>query len=156
MNQEKPNFSSCSEDVFVAATNLSDPTQTDLQEINIEILNETHNSTSRGSIMPRNAAKGSVQSPADRDTPTTQPGLALGSLPIDLKKIGSVRDSGFLDDEDALSSRGSELTTSRKTPSKHLNGANKAYETVSEDAPTPSDLISRKMKSKTRAHQCFC
>lgn len=127
------------DDVFVASTSVNDPTATDLQEINIEMLNESQHPASRSTGGARNILKPSAQSPADRDTPNTG-----GPMHIDLKKVGNVRDSGFLDDEDGMSSRGSELTTSRKTPSKPV----KQYETVSEDAPTPNDLVSRKLKSK--------
>lgn len=117
---------------------MNDLSPTDLQEINIEMLNDSQHPTSR-TTAARNVLKPSVQSPPDRDTPNTN-----GAMQIDLKKVGNVRDSGFLDDEDGMSSRGSELTTSRKTPSKAV----KQYEPVSEDAPTPNDLISRKLKSK--------
>lgn len=103
------------------------------------MLNDSQHPTSRSTAV-RNVLKPSIPSPPDRDTPNT----TTGPMHIDLKKVGNVRDSGFLDDEDGMSSRGSELTTSRKTPSKPV----KQYETVSEDAPTPNDLISRKLKSK--------
>jgi hypothetical protein len=77
------------------------------------------------------------QSPIDHDTSITQ----TGPMIIDIKKTANIRDSGFLDDEDGVSSRASALTTSRV-----IN--NKQNEMVSEDAPTPNDLISRKLKSK--------
>lgn len=108
------------------------------------MLNDTLPSTSRNTGPIRNAIKGSLQSPPDRDTPNTQ----AGTITVDVKKTTSVRDSGFLDDEDGLSGRDSELTTSRKTPSRPSNNNNKQYETVSEDAPTPNDLIGRRMRSK--------
>ena len=65
----------------------------------------------------------------------------------------TVRDSGFLDDEDGLSGRDSELTTSRKTPSRHpnninINLPNKQYQALSENASTPNDSAARKYKSK--------
>ena len=124
---------------------MTDISPTDLQEINIEMLNETQPSTSRNAGPIRNHLKPSLQSPPDRDTPNTQP----GTISVDMKKMTNVRDSGFLDDEDGLSGRDSELTTSRKTPSRPSNNANRQYETVSEDAPTPNDLIGRRMKSKS-------
>jgi len=107
--------------------------------------NETQTSTSRNTGFIRNQLKHNLQSPPDRDTPNNQ----TGTIGADLKKMVHVRDSGFLDDEDGLSGRDSELTTSRKTPSRPSNN-NKQYETVSEDAPTPNDLIGRKLKSKIR------
>lgn len=132
------------DDVFVASTHVAEISSTDLQEINIEMLNDTLPSTSRNTGPIRNPVKGSLQSPPDRDTPNTQ----AGAITMDAKKTTSVRDSGFLDDEDGLSGRDSELTTSRKTPSRPSNNTNRQYETVSEDAPTPNDLIGRRMKSK--------
>jgi hypothetical protein len=106
-------------------------------------------STSRNTGLIRNQLKQNLQSPPDRDTPNNQ----TGTIGADLKKMVHVRDSGFLDDEDGLSGRDSELTTSRKTPSRPSN--NKQYETVSEDAPTPNDLIARKLKSKIRKNSSF-
>jgi hypothetical protein len=134
------------DDVFVASTNVADPSPTDLQEINIEMLNDTQHSTSRNTgVISRNHVKQNLQSSPDRDTPSTQ----IGPITVDLKRMVNVRDSGFLDDEDGLSGRDSELTTSRKTPSRPANNNNnKQYETVSEDAPTPNDLIGRKLKSR--------
>jgi hypothetical protein len=109
------------------------------------MFNDTQFSTSRNTGGNRNQLKQNLQSPPDRDTPNTQ----TGTITVDLKKMVNVRDSGFLDDEDGLSGRDSELTTSRKTPSRPSNNNNnKQYETVSEDAPTPNDLIGRKLKSK--------
>jgi hypothetical protein len=136
------------DDVFVASTSVSDLPPTDLQEINIEMLNESH-STSRGPVPDRSPMKFSDQSPPDHDTPNARTGAAAaGVMHLDFKKMASVRDSGFLDDEDGLSSRGSELTTSRKTPSKPWNISTKQTETVSEDTPTPNDLIGRRLKSE--------
>ena len=135
--------------MFVASTSVNDLSPTDLQEINIEMLNESH-STSRGPLPDRSPMKFSDQSPPDHDTPNARTGAAAaaGLMHLDFKKMASVRDSGFLDDEDGLSSRGSELTTSRKTPSKPWNISTKQTETVSEDTPTPNDLIARRLKSK--------
>lgn len=133
------------DDVFVASTNVTDISPTDLQEINIEMLNETQPSTSRNAGPIRNQLKPRLQSPPDRDTPNAH----TGAITVDMKKMANVRDSGFLDDEDGLSGRDSELTTSRKTPSRPSNNTHRQYETVSEDAPTPNDLIGRRMKSKT-------
>ena len=133
-----------SDDVFVASTQVTDLSPADLQEINIEMLNDTQPSTSRNAGLIRNQLKQNLVSPPDRDTPNTQ----TGGMSVDLKKMAGVRDSGFLDDEDGLSGRDSELTTSRKTPSRPVN--NKQYETVSEDAPTPNDLIGRRLKSKSK------
>jgi hypothetical protein len=124
---------------------VNDLSPTDLQDINLEMTSEPPTSRNTGFI--RNQIKQNVQSPPDRDTPNNQTGTSGG----DLKKMAQVRDSGFLDDEDGLSGRDSELTTSRKTPSRPSN--NKQYETASEDAPTPNDLIARKLKSKIR--KCF-
>jgi hypothetical protein len=146
------NSHSYTDDVFVASTNVTDLSPTDLQEINIEMFNDAQHSTSRNTGVSRNHVKQNMHSPADRDTPNTQ----TGPISIDSKRIVNVRDSGFLDDEDGLSGRDSELTTSRKTPSRPLNNNNnnnnKQYETVSEDAPTPNDLIGRKLKSKRNLH----
>ncbi len=110
------------------------------------MFNDTQFSTSRNIGANKNQLKQNLQSPPDHDTPNTQ----TGTITVDLKKMVNVRDSGFLDDEDGLSGRDSELTTSRKTPSRpsNNNNNNKQYETVSEDAPTPNDLIGRKLKSK--------
>ncbi len=58
-----------------------------------------------------------------------------------MKKTVHIRDSGFLDDEDGISGRDSGLASTRV-------GNNKQNEPVSEDAPTPTDLISRKLKSR--------
>ncbi|CAF1528528.1 unnamed protein product [Rotaria magnacalcarata] len=148
------------DDVFVASTSIADPSQTDLQEINIEMLNDTQNSTSRNVGLGKNQLKQNVQIPTDRDTPNTQ----TGAINVDLKKMINVRDSGFLDDEDGFSGRDSVLTTSRKTPSRptnnnnnnnnnninnNNNNNNKQNEQASEDAPTPNDLIGRKLKKTT-------
>ncbi|CAF0925446.1 unnamed protein product [Rotaria sordida] len=131
------------DDVFVASTNITDLTSTDLQEINIEMLNDTQHSTSRNTGFGRNQLKQNVQIPSDGDISNTQ----TGPLTVDLKKMLTVRDSGFLDDEDGLSGRDSVLTTSRKTPSRPTNNTtNKQYEAASEDTPTPNDLIGRKLK----------
>lgn len=137
----------------MATTSVTEPSSTDLQEINIEMLNDSHHSTSRNAAVGRNQLKQSIQIPADRDTPNTQ----TGTITVDLKKMMNVRDSGFLDDEDGLSGRDSELTTSRKTPSRPVNtiinnnnSNNKQYDVASEDAPTPNDLIGRKSKSKRK------
>jgi hypothetical protein len=112
------------------------------------MLNDTQHSTSRNTgIISRNNVKQNLQSSPDHDTPNNQ----IGPITVELKKVVSVRDSGFLDDEDGLSGRDSELTTSHKAPSRSTNNNNnnsKQYETVSEDAPTPNDLIGRKLKSK--------
>ncbi|CAF1569816.1 unnamed protein product, partial [Rotaria magnacalcarata] len=92
------------------------------------------------------------------------PNTQTGAINVDLKKMINVRDSGFLDDEDGFSGRDSVLTTSRKTPSRptnnnnnnnnnntinnnnNNNNNNKQNEQASEDAPTPNDLIGRKLK----------
>lgn len=132
------------DDIFVASSNVTDLLPTDLQEINIEMHNDTQLSTSRNAGLIRNQLKQNLRSTPDRDTPNAQ----SGAITVDLKKMANVRDSGFLDDEDGLSGRDSELTTSRKTPSRPSNNNNKQYETVSEDAPTPNDLMGRKLKSK--------
>jgi len=129
------------DDIFVASANITDLSPSDLQEINIEMLNDTQLSTSRNTGIARNQLKQNLQSPPDHDTPNTQ----IGPTTVDGKKV---RDSGFGDDEDGLSGRDSELTTARKTPSRPSNNNNKQYETVSEDTPTPNDLIGRKLKSK--------
>lgn len=111
------------------------------------MLNDTQNSTSRNGAMGKNQLKQNLQTSTDRDTPNTQ----NGAINTDGKKTINVRDSGFLDDEDGLSGRDSVLTTSRKTPSRPINNNNaagKQYELASEDAPTPNDLMARKLKSK--------
>ncbi len=132
------------DDVFVASTNIADISHTDLQEINIEMFNDAQRSTSRNASVNRNQLKQNLQPLPDRDTPNPQ----TGAVSVDLKKMLNVRDSGFLDDEDGLSGRDSELTTSRKTPSRLVNNNTKQYEAVSEDAPTPNDLVARRQKSK--------
>ncbi|UJR26315.1 hypothetical protein I4U23_007653 [Adineta vaga] len=133
------------DDVFVASTNVIELSLTDLREISVEMLNDPQRSTSRNASVNRNQFKQNLQPLPDRDTPNTQ----IGATATDGKKIVNVRDSGFLDDEDGLSGRDSELTTSRKTPSRPTNNTMKQYEPVSEDAPTPSDLIGRKQKKTT-------
>jgi len=132
------------DDIFIASTNVTELLPTDLQEINIEMLNDAQLAPSRNTGNTRNQLKQNLPSPPDPDTPNAQ----TGANTVDFKKMANVRDSGFLDDEDGLSGRDSELTTSRKTPSRPSNTNNKQYETVSEDAPTPNDLIGRKPKSK--------
>ena len=74
--------------------------------------------------------------PVDGGTPSTQ----IPPISVDVKKNANVRDSGFLDDEDLLSGRDSELATSRILQ-------NKLNETAPEDTSTPTDLINRKIKS---------
>ena len=110
-------------------------------------MNDAQHSTGRNNGLGRNQIKHNLQSLTDRDTPNTQ----TGPIMIDFKKMLNARDSGFLDDEDGLSGRDSELTTSRKTPSRptNNNNSNRQYEVVSEDAPTPNDL-SRKLKSNRK------
>ncbi|CAF2882352.1 unnamed protein product [Rotaria sp. Silwood2] len=135
------------DDIFVASANITDLSPTDLQEINIEMLNDTQHSTSRNTVVGRNQLKQNLQIPFDSDTSNTQ----TGSITVDFKKMLNVRDSGFLDDEDGFSGRDSVLTTSRKTPSRptNNNNNNKQYEVASEDAPTPNDLIARRLKKPT-------
>ena len=69
--------------------------------------------------------------------------LSTGQISVDVKKGVNIRDSGFLDDEDGGSGRDSEFPSSRGAP-------HKPNEPVSEDTPTPTDLISRKLKSKIK------
>jgi hypothetical protein len=93
-------------------------------------------------ITPRRSQlKQTVQSPGDRNTPNTHI-PAKAPITVDIKKTINIRDSGFLDDE-GLSGRDSELPSSRA-----IN--NKQNEMVSENAPTPNDLISRKLKSNKK------
>jgi len=94
----------------------------------------------------RSQLKQTVQSPGDRNTPNTHI-TAKAPITIDIKKTINIRDSGFLDDE-GLSGRDSELPSSRA-----IN--NKQNEMVSENAPTPNDLISRKLKSNKKQHRNF-
>jgi hypothetical protein len=149
------------EDVFVAVTHIADLSPTDLYGINIEMLNDSQPPTTRSTITSRIPLKTLVQSPVDFDPPQTNIVMPSGLLKYDLRSTGRVHSSHFLEDDDALSSRDSELTTARKTPSRLLNSNNnnnnnnnsnhnKQYETVSEDAPTPNDLVSRKLKSKNK------
>ncbi|CAF1571390.1 unnamed protein product, partial [Adineta ricciae] len=133
------------DDVFVASTNSADLSLTDLQEISVEIMNDPQRSTSRNAGVSRNHFKQNLQPLRDRETPNTQIGVTTNES----KKVISIRDSGFLDDEDGLSGRDSELTTSRKTPSRPVNATSKQHELVSEDAPTPNDLIGRRQKRTT-------
>jgi hypothetical protein len=128
------------DDVFIGSSNINDIPFTDLQEINLQILNDAQHTPSR-----RNPLKRIVQSPVDRETPNTQI-TTTGPMIVDVKKTVNVRDSGFLDDEDGLSGRDSELASLRKTPSRPSNS--KQNETVFEEVTTPNDLISRKLKSK--------
>ncbi|CAF1379816.1 unnamed protein product, partial [Adineta steineri] len=133
------------DDVFVASTNVADLSLTDLREISIEMLNDPQRSTSRNTGVNKYQFKQNIQPVPDRDTPNV-PTVAITNDP---KKVVNVRDSGFLDDEDGLSGRDSELTTSRKTP-RPVNNNNKQNETISQDPPTPSDLLGRRQK-KTQA-----
>ena len=114
------------------------------------MLNDTQITTSRNTGVGKTQYKNNLQNSPDRDTPNNQ----TGTITVDFKKMANVRDSGFLDDEDGLSGRDSELTSSRKTPSRPSN-INKQYEVVSEDAPTPNDLIGRKLKSKNLIENLF-
>jgi hypothetical protein len=134
-NTQKVFFVVDLDDIFVASTNFGEIPSTDLHEISVEILNDSQHSPSRRSQLK--------QSPIDHDTSITQ----TGPMIIDIKKTANIRDSGFLDDEDGLSGGDSELATSRVVQSKR-------NESVSEDAPTPSDLMSRKLRSKTNKF-CF-
>lgn len=68
--------------------------------------------------------------------------LSTGQISVDVKKGVNIRDSGFLDDEDGASGRESEFPSSR-------GAVQKPNEPVSEDTPTPTDLIGRKLKSET-------
>ncbi len=106
----------------------------DLHEISVEILNDSQHSPSRRSQVK--------QSSIDHDTPSTQI-VPTGPMIIDIKRTVNIRDSGFLDDEDGLSGGDSELITSRTIQ-------NKRNESVSEDVPTPADLMNRKLKSNSR------
>ena len=127
------------DDIFVASTNFNEIPSTDLHDISIEILNESQHSPSRRSQLK--------QSPIDHDASSTHV-ASTGPMTIDIKKTVNIRDSGFLDDEDGLSGGDSELATSRVVRSKR-------NESVSEDAPTPSDLMNRKLKSKTNKNFIF-
>lgn len=69
--------------------------------------------------------------------------LSTAQISIDVKKSVNIRDSGFLDDEDGQSGRDGEHIASQGTQ-------NKPTEPVSEDTPTPTDLISRRLKSKMK------
>lgn len=144
------------DDVFVASTNATDVSLTDLREISIEMLNDPQRSTSRNTGVNRSTFKPNFQPLVDRETPNALGGAAAAA---ETKKMPTVRDSGFLDDEEGLSGRDSELTSSRKTPSRPVNSNGKAHDVASEDAPTPSDLIGRRPKSK-RTHPgavtCTC
>lgn len=122
------------DEIFIASTTTNDIPPTDLQEISLEIVNDPQQPSSR-----RSQIKQLLHSPVDRDTPNTQI-APTAPITIDVKKAVNIRDSGFLDDEDGLSGRDSELTATR--------GLNtKQNELASEDAPTSTDLISRKLKS---------
>ncbi|CAF3118033.1 unnamed protein product, partial [Rotaria sp. Silwood2] len=62
------------DDIFVASANITDLSPTDLQEINIEMLNDTQHSTSRNTVVGRNHLKQNLQIPFDSDTSNTQTG----------------------------------------------------------------------------------
>lgn len=116
------------DEIFIASINTTDISVNDLQEINLEILNDPQHSVSR-----RNYMKQTLVSIEDRDTPSTQMAAPM-PISVDVKKTANIRDSGFLDDEDMLSSRNSEAIQA------------KVNETVSEHTVTPTDLINRKIK----------
>ncbi|CAF1230696.1 unnamed protein product [Rotaria sp. Silwood1] len=122
------------DDIFIAATATNDISSEELQEINLEIGNDSQQATSR-----RIQFKKVVQSPIDRDSSNTQL-LTPGLVSVDIKKTINVRDSGFLDDEDGLSSKDNDFPSFRQTNN------NKQNEINSQDAPTPYDLINRKLK----------
>jgi len=117
------------DDIFVALTNANDISSMDLHEISLEMFNDPHYSTSR-----RNPLKKIVQSSVDRDISTT------ATSSIDVKKPANTRDSGFLEDEEGLSGRNTELTSTRATHTKQ-------NEIISETVPTSTDPFSRKLKS---------
>lgn len=133
-------YFSIQDEIFIASTGTNDIPSTDLQEITLEIVNDPQQSPSR-----RSQIKQLLHSPIDRDTPNTQI-PSTGPITVDVKKTVNIRDSGFLDDEDGQSGRDSQLTTTRA-----LNL--KQNETVSEDAPTSTDLISKKLKSNENKSQ---
>lgn len=83
-----------------------------------------------------------VQGPTEHEHSGTMM-LSTGQISVDVKRGGNIRDSGFLDDEDGVSGRESEFPSSR-------GAVNKPNEPASEDTPTPTDLIGRKLKSKIK------
>ncbi|CAF1601559.1 unnamed protein product, partial [Didymodactylos carnosus] len=142
------------EDELFIASNQSDISHTELQDINTELL--------VGDPLKVKQQFKQIQN-LTTTSPTTvglkQPHQQNDQLPpltIDLKKINGIRDSGFTDDED-LSGRDSDVTSSLKT------GRLNAYDTFkgtnpatikepSEDVPTHDDLI-RKSKKLTKLNQ---
>ncbi|CAF2603494.1 unnamed protein product [Rotaria sp. Silwood2] len=122
------------DEIFIASTHTNEISSEELQEISLETSSDYQPATSR-----RIQFKKVVQSPIDRDSSNTQL-PTTGLVSVDIRKTVNVRDSGFLDDEDGLSSKDNELPSSRQTNN------NKQNEIISENASTPYDLINRKLK----------
>lgn len=127
--------------MFIASINAGDIPWADLQDITVEIFHDPQHATSR-----RSQLKPIVHIPTDPPTSPAQM-LSTGQISVDVKRTVNIRDSGFLDDEDGQSGRDGELMASRGTQIKQT-------EPVSEDTPTPTDLINRKMKSKIEESVC--
>ncbi|CAF3610220.1 unnamed protein product [Rotaria sordida] len=129
------------DDKFIASTNTHDISSEELQEISREIGYDHQHVTPR-----RIQFKKVVQSSIDRETSSTQL-LTPGLVSVDIKKTVNVRDSGFLDDDDGLSSKDNELPSTRQTN----NNNNKQNEIICDDASAPYDLlINRKIKKSLK------
>ncbi|CAF4046176.1 unnamed protein product [Rotaria magnacalcarata] len=128
------------DDIFVASTTNYDISFEDLQEIGLEMGYDSQNTTAR-----RHQSKKRSQSPADLDTPKT-PLATTGLVSVDIKKTVTVRDSGFVEDEDVQTSKDNELPSLRQTN----NNNNKQHETVSEETVPSNDLMSRKSKKSIK------
>lgn len=131
------------DDVFVACTTIHDIPSEDLQEIGLELGLESQNTSSRRPHLKKHA-----QSPVDCETPNT-PLATAGLVSIDIKKTVNVRDSGFIDDEELQSSKENELPTYR------LQHNGKQNETISVDTTASNDLLTRKLRSKTKIYINF-
>ena len=127
-------LSSSADDIFVASTSNHEISSADLQDINYEMLAD---SSARG-----NGLKQIFQSPVtDRDTPLA----GTAPMSVDVKKMVHIRDSEFLEDDDRLSARDSELAGSQKATVRP--SILKPIESLPEDPPSSNDLLSRKSKS---------
>ena len=132
-------FRPCLEDMFIASTSIHEISSTDLEELNNQILSDPQHSPSR-----RHPIKTIFPSPVtDPETPVT----STVSISVDVKKTINIRDSGFLEDEENSSGKGSEVNSSQKITGRAAQS--KVVETSSEDVSSSNELFNRKMKSKS-------
>lgn len=128
------------EDIFIASTTLHEISSADLEDLNNQILTDPQLSSSR-----RHLAKPTFPSPVtDPETPVT----STVSISVDVKKSINIRDSGFLEDEENSSGKGSEVNSSHKPNGR--TGQTKVLETSSEDVSSSNELFTRKVKSETQ------